>query len=177
MSYQQDTKLVGEGSVGKSKQGSSVSISSQGNTLAIGAPGDNNDFGALYTFRNNGTAWLEQGKLDGNDGTGLKQYQGCSVAISGNGNQIVSGGYGDNSSIGAMWIFGRSGNGPYWEQLGSKIVGTGYSGASQQGYSVQISLNGAVLASGAPCDDGGTGAVWVIIVPVLVKHIHKWGPS
>jgi hypothetical protein len=58
---------------------------------------------------------------------------GISVSLSADGNTLAVGGYADSSFIGATWIFTQSGG--IWTQQGSNLVGTGYSGASQQGVS------------------------------------------
>jgi hypothetical protein len=56
---------------------------------------------------------------------------GFFVSLSADGNTLAVGGTGDNSGIGATWIFIRT-NGT-WTQQGNKLVGTGYSGAANQG--------------------------------------------
>jgi hypothetical protein len=68
-------------------------------------------------------------------------FQGFSVASSADGNTAISGGYYDNSNIGAAWVFTRSGG--VWAQQGSKLVGTGAVGpyGAQQGTSVSLSDN------------------------------------
>src|ERR1700687_3563264 len=61
----------------------------------------------IYT-RSNGV-WVQQGgKLIGSGAVG-NASQGVSVALSGDGNTAIVGGYGDNSFIGAAWMFTRSG--------------------------------------------------------------------
>ena len=45
------------------------------------------------------------------------------MSLSSDGNTLAVGGYGDDSDIGATWIFTRSGS--TWTQQGSKLVGTG----------------------------------------------------
>ena len=55
--------------------------------------------------------------------------QGCSVALSADGNTAIVGGPVDNdSSTGAAWVFTRSGG--VWTQQGSKLVGTGAVGTA-----------------------------------------------
>src|SRR6516225_5127103 len=49
--------------------------------------------------------------------------QGSSVSLSADGNTAIVGGPGDNSNIGAAWVFTRSGG--VWTQQGDKLVGTG----------------------------------------------------
>ncbi len=46
-------------------------------------------------------------------------------------------------------------------QQGSKLVGTGATSGSQQGYAVAISADGGTIAVGANQDNGGAGAAWV----------------
>lgn len=99
-------------------------------------------------------------KLIGSNNIGAAN-QGYSVDISADGNTLVLGGYTDNNSIGAVWVFIR--NGTTWTQQGNKIVGSNNIGSSQQGYSVSISADGNTLAIGAPNDNNGLGAVWVFI--------------
>ena len=158
---QQGLKLVGTGAVGNSGQGSSVAVSADGNTLVEGGPGDNNSVGAVWIFNRIGPNWWQLGsKLVGTGGVGAT-LQGSSVAISSDGNTIVVGGRGDNNSIGAIWIFTRSGN--VWTQQGAKIVGAGYVGASLQGSSVAISADGNTVIGGGYQDNNGAGAVWIFI--------------
>src|SRR5262245_17717861 len=69
-------------------------------------------------------------------GTGENGFprEGLSVSLSADGNTAIVGGPGDNANAGAVWVFVRSGG--TWTQQGSKLVGTGASGAAQQGFSV-----------------------------------------
>jgi hypothetical protein len=46
-----------------------------------------------------------------------------SVSLSSDGNTAIVGGSGDNSGIGAAWVFTRSGG--VWTQQGDKLVGSG----------------------------------------------------
>ena len=48
------------------------------------------------------------------------------MALSGDGNTALIGGYADNTSVGAAWVFTRSGS--TWTQQGSKLTGGGESG-------------------------------------------------
>ena len=155
---QQGGQLVGSGYVASPVQGSGVALSFDGNTAAIGGNGDNSGIGATWVFTRSGGVWTQQGsKLVGSSPAGASS-QGSSVSLSTDGNTLISGGYGDNSAVGATWVFGRT-NGN-WTQLGSKLVGTNATGAPQQGWAVSLSGDGntaLVGASGA----GGNGASWV----------------
>jgi hypothetical protein len=79
--------------------------------------------------------FTQQGpKLVGSGGG--NSAQGDSVALSADGNTAIVGGPDDNGSIGAAWVFTRSGG--VWTQQGPKLVGTGAVGGFQ-GLSVALS--------------------------------------
>jgi len=83
------------------------------------------------------------------------------VAISGDGNTVVSGGPWDDT-IGAIYVFGRVGTA--WSQEGPKLVGTGGVGYPALGYSVAISTDGSTIASGGFQDSPkNVGAVWIFV--------------
>ncbi len=140
---QQGQKLVGTGAVAGADQGWSVAISADGNTVIVGGYRDNSFAGAAWVFTRSGSVWTQQGsKLVGTGATGTA-YQGWSVSISSDGNTAVVGGYLDNSSSGAVWVFTRSGG--VWTQQGSKLTGSGAVGAANQGFSVAISSDGNTI--------------------------------
>lgn len=159
---QQGTKLVGTGNVGPPSQGMSIALSADGNTAIVGGTSDNDSTGAAWIFTRTGSTWTQQGtKLVGTGatggigGTGL----GRSVSLSADGNTAIVGGYGDNSNIGAAWIFTRSDN--TWTQQGFKLVGTGRTGSARQGSSVSLSADGYTAIVGGPNDNNNVGAAWV----------------
>ena len=157
-SWSQQAKLVGTGATGAAKQGTGVAISANGNTAVVGGPADNANGGAVWVFTRNGTTWTQQGnKLVGSDAMGAAQ-QGISVAISGDGNTIASGGFADDGYKGAAWAFARYGSG--WAQVGEKITGNDYTGAARQGASLALSGNGSRLMMGGYQDNNRQGAVW-----------------
>jgi hypothetical protein len=161
---QQGGKLVGTGAVGTSFQGISVALSADGNTAFIGGEGDNNHAGAGWIFTQSGGLWSQQGsKLVGAGAIG-SAFQGDSVALSADGNTAIIGGHDDNSNLGAVWVFTRSGG--LWSQQGSKLVGTGAVGLgggnfSAQGSSVALSADGNTAIIGGDADNDLLGAVWV----------------
>ena len=170
-SSQQRPKLVGTGAVGSTNQGMSVALSADGNTAMVGGPGPNNadrdrspfagPAGAAWVFTRSSGGWRQQGgKLVGTTseyGGGLWS-QGASVAMSADGNTAIVGGPSDNRTMGAAWVFTRSGG--VWTQQGNKLVG---SGAGEpplplgQGMSVALSADGNTAIVGGW---GGEGA-WV----------------
>ena len=156
---QQGGKLAGTGAVGVAWQGRSVAISADGDTAIAGAPSDNSGAGAAWVFVRNGGAWSQQGgKLVGSGAVGAAR-QGCSVAISADGNTAIVGGFADGSHAGAAWVFAR--NGGVWSQQGDKLVGAGAGAFSAQGISVAISADGNTAVVGGPAEDSGAGASWV----------------
>ncbi|MEI7525772.1 MAG: hypothetical protein WCJ95_15630 [Mariniphaga sp.] len=102
---QQGDKLVGTGAVGAASQGVSVALSADGDIALTGGYLDNANTGAIWVFTRSGTTWTQQGtKLIGTGSVG-NAAQGNSIALSADGNTAMSGGYIDNTSIGAAWAF------------------------------------------------------------------------
>jgi len=102
---QQGTKLVGSGAVGGAQQGFSVSLSADGNTGAVSGYADNANTGAAWVFTRSGSSWTQLGtKLVGTGAVGAA-FQGFSVAISGDSATVIVGGFADNSSVGAAWVY------------------------------------------------------------------------
>jgi len=156
---QQGSKLVGTGAVGASSQGTSVSLSADGNTAVVGGYLDNSNAGAAWVYTRSGSTWTQQGsKLVGTGAVGAAR-QGHSVSLSDDGNTVIVGGPSDNSNAGAAWVFTRSGS--TWTQQGSKLVGTGATGAAYQGKSVSLSADGNTAMVGGPLDNSNAGAAWV----------------
>jgi hypothetical protein len=157
--WSQQAKLVGTGAAGSAQQGIAVALSSDGSTALVGGWGDNGFAGAAWVFTRSGTTWTQQGsKLVGTGATG-SAHQGWSVALSADGNTALVGGWGDDASRGATWVFTRSAG--VWTQQGSKLVGSGAVGNSLQGASVALTGDGNTAAVGGYGDDANTGAVWI----------------
>jgi hypothetical protein len=155
---QQGSKLLANDIIGAAQQGYSVSISADGNTAVVGGSIDNNYAGAAWIYTRSGSIWTQQGnKLVGKGAIG-NAFQGGSVSISAEGNTAIVGGNSDNKSIGAVWIYTRSGG--VWMQQGNKLVGSGGIGSSQQGYSVAMSADGNTAIFGALGDNSNIGAAW-----------------
>ena len=160
---QQGPKLVGAGAVGTATspvwQGQSVSLSADGNTALVGGTFDNFDVGAAWVWTRSGGVWTQQGpKLVGSGAIGGSR-QGWSVALSGDGNTALVGGFADNSQAGAAWVWTRSGG--VWTQQGPKLVGGGAVGSSFRGWSVSLSADGSTALVGGTTDNAVAGAAWV----------------
>jgi len=172
---QQGGKLVGTGFVINAAQGASVSLSSDGNTALIGGPQDNSAAGAVWVFTRSGGVWTQQGnKLVGTGAAG-PAHQGCLVSLSGDGTTALIGGYADNSNLGAAWVFTQSGG--VWTQQGVKLVGTGNTGSSLQGYGVALSTDGSTALIGGPSDNLQSGAAWAFAAGLVISFANDQNPS
>jgi len=156
---QQGDKLVGNAAAGTAWQGTSVALSADGNTALLGGPEDSSGIGAVWVFTRSGSAWTQQGNKLAGTGYIFSPAQGATVALSSDGSTALIGGFGDNSNVGAVWVFARSGT--TWTQQGSKLVGTGSVGMSQQGTSLALSADGKTALIGGSYDNSGEGAAWV----------------
>jgi len=104
------------------------------------------------------------------------------TGISDDGNTIAVGSSGDNSNIGAAWIFSRSGT--TWSEQ-QKIVATDAIGTVNQN-PVALSADGNTLVMSSATDNSGIGATWVftrnagtwteqqkIIAPDAIGNAHQ----
>jgi hypothetical protein len=161
--WTQQAELKGAEAGGKAAFGSSVSLSSDGNTALVGAPHDSGEPGAAWVFTRSGSAWSAQGtKLTGSEEIGESEF-GDSVALSSDGSTALIGGWGDNISIGAAWVFSRSGSA--WSQQGAKLTGAGEIGTGEFGYSVALSFDGNTAMIGSFTGEGAwaftrSGSTW-----------------
>jgi hypothetical protein len=143
---QQGSKLTASDENGTGHFGGSVAVSADGGTALIGGPFDNNSAGAAWVFTRSGSTWTQQGsKLTASDENGTGQF-GSRVALSADGNTALIGGIGDNSDVGAAWVFTRSGS--TWTQQGSKLTASDESDPGYFGYSVALSSDGATAMIG-----------------------------
>jgi FG-GAP repeat len=158
---QQGPALIGSGETGV-YLGASVALSGDGNTALIGQAGDGEDdsnVGAVWVFTRSGTTWTQQGsELTPTDETGAGGF-GSSVALSSEGNTALIGGSGDNSDVGAGWVFTSSDG--TWTQQGSKLTAGDETGAGGFGFSVALSSEGNTALIGGPYDNNYVGAAWV----------------
>jgi len=134
--------------------GFSVSISGDGNTFAAGAFLNNEiDFNAghVQVFDWTGTDWSQRG-LD-IDGKAANDRFGKSLAISKDGNTIVSGGnFNDETGLGGGNVRIFDWEGTIWSQRGANINGEAVE--DEFGSSVAISENGNTIAVGGRFNDG-----------------------
>jgi FG-GAP repeat len=116
-------------------------------------------------FTRSGSTWTQQGgKLTGGgeigDGPGNENGKfGTIVALSADGNTALIGGWNDDTSKGAAWVFTRAGS--TWSQQGPKLTGAGEIGEGRFGVAVALSADGDRALIGGLYDNGARGAAWV----------------
>jgi uncharacterized protein (TIGR03437 family) len=103
-------------------------------------------------FVQQGAKLVGTGAVDSPDGP----WEGYSVAVSGDGNTALVGGFQDNNFTGAVWTFTRSGS--TWTQQGSKLAG---GTLAYFGWSVALSSDGKTAIVGAPYSNYFGGGAWV----------------
>src|SRR4051812_7657914 len=101
--------------------GSDVELSANGDTAMIAG------LGQAWVFTRSAGVWTQQGpKLLGSGASGVGLNIASSLALSDDGNTALMGWPGENTGVGAAWVFTRS-NG-VWTQQGSKLTGSGEQG-------------------------------------------------
>jgi hypothetical protein len=155
--WTQQQKMVGTGGTTPSNQGRVVALSSDGNTALWGGYSDNSGVGSAWVWTRSGGTWTQQQQLIGTGATG-NASQGIAVSLAGDGNTALIGGYTDNTNVGAVWIWTRTGS--TWTQQ-QKIIGTGGTPSSSQGRAVALSTDGNTALIGAQTDNTNVGAAWV----------------
>ena len=137
--------------------GSAMALS--GDTLVVGAQragfGSSANRGAVYVFTRNGTSWSFQQKLTAYDGSSL-DFFGAVVAM--NGDTLVVGAHGDDTSKGSAYFFTRSGSVWSFQQ---KL--TAYDGAAQDFFGFSVALSSDTVAVGASGDNTNKGSVYVFV--------------
>ena len=104
-------------------------------------------------------ALTEQGSKLTGAGEVKKGAFGYAVALSGDGSTAIVGGPQDKNSVGAVWVYVRSGE--TWVPQGGKITATGEVGHGFFGVSVALSEDGDTALIGSPKDGKGEGAAYV----------------
>ncbi len=159
--------------------GFSVALNANGNTLAVGAPYEDSSTtginstpddsisysGAAYLFRYDGSSWVQQAYIKASN-TQIQDFFGVSLALSGDGNTLVVGAFGEGSTTtginsppeygggwsGAAYLLRYSGSS--WTQ--QAYIKASNNGPDRFGDAVDISIDGNTLAVGAPAEDSST---------------------
>ncbi|HEY4428202.1 MAG TPA: IPT/TIG domain-containing protein [Solirubrobacteraceae bacterium] len=162
---QQGPKLTASDEVGEGHLGGSAALSADGNTALLGGPGDNGYTGAAWMFTRTGSSWTQAGgKLTGEGEEGQGRF-GFSVAVSSDGTTALIGartdGGAEDPRAGAAWAFTLSGSS--WSPQGGKLTaGAATTPEAEFGYSVALSSDGGLALIGAPRDEAGLGAAWLL---------------
>ena len=137
---------------------SSVALSGDGNTLITGSI----NAGAAFVYTRSNGVWSAPPALLTGAGQNGTSYFGGSVAISSDGRTALVADPLDSGGAGAAWVFSNGVGG--WQQVGSKLVGSGavyppwpgciYSfcplfGAPTEASSVALSADGSTVLVGA----------------------------
>lgn len=136
--------------------GNSISLSSDGSTIAIGGTMSTNSFGPnkVKIFEWTGVSWIQKG----NEiiGEAIEDSFGYSLALSSDGNYIVSGGINnDENGTNSGHVRVHTYFDGDWIQVGEDI--NGESAGDRAGGSVDISSDGSKIAIGAAFSDGNDG--------------------
>ncbi len=148
--------------------GYSVGLSGNGDTLAVGTYDEDGGEGAVYVFTRKGTTWAQQTRLTASNAE-RGDSLGCSIAISDDGNTIVSGAFdedailsgiqppnagandeADDSSSGAAYVWVRK-DGKWSQQAYVKAFNARIN--DQFGWSLAISRDGNTIAVGSHLED------------------------
>ena len=146
--------------------GYSVGLNGSGDTLGVGAYGDDGRRGAVYVFTRNQGTWSQQMRLTGSNAA-PGDYLGCSLAISDDGNTIISGtvddkyntpdaGSPDKESLGGIYVFVRAA-GRWSQQAYLRAFNPRY--YDQFGLALAISRDGNTIAGGSHLEDSGAKGV------------------
>jgi FG-GAP repeat len=146
----------------KDRFGDAVAI--DGNYIIVGAPYDSLNTveynGSAYIFFYNGSTWAQEFKIFNPISSGVRDFFGNSVDISGD--MVIIGANqqddGANADEGRAWGFKR--NGASWSQMGLFTAPSGMAGAY---FGFSVSIYGNYIAVSAPFFDlpTGLGAIFV----------------
>jgi Flp pilus assembly pilin Flp len=135
-------------------QSGNVSLSANGYTVAIGAYGNDGNglsSGQVRVYQNSSGTWIQIG--NDIDGEVAGDQSGYSVSISGDGNIVAIGAFGNDGNglnSGNVRIFKNITG--VWTQIGTNI--NGEATVDMSGWNVSLSSDGKTVIIGAPGNDG-----------------------
>lgn len=172
--------------------GQSVSLSSDGKTLAVGAWAEDNagvgvtttaqindidesyNSGAVYLFRNVNDRWTQTAYIKSSN-TDQFDFFGYSISLSGDGNSLAVGAYGEDnaekgvitnssekndiglaSNSGAVYLFSNASG--EWDQI-AYLKASNSQSEDHFGFSVSLNDDGTSLAVGAYGEDNGFSGI------------------
>ncbi|MBI5479638.1 MAG: FG-GAP repeat protein [Deltaproteobacteria bacterium] len=150
--WSEQAKLLASDGAASDFFGHSVSVA--GETVVVGANNKDSGTGAAYVFVRSGTTWSEEAKLVASGGAGWRSF-GQAVSILGD--TVVVGAPNENISIGATYVFVRSGG--VWSQQARLLASDGVRGDL---FGLSASVSGDTAAVGAWGKSPG-GAAYVFV--------------
>ncbi|EKQ5898987.1 FG-GAP repeat protein [Vibrio parahaemolyticus] len=147
--WAQVTKLMASDGISRDQFGYSIAMNAD--TAIIGALGDD-DRGAAYVFKYNGSDWAQVTKLMASDGSSNDRF-GVSIAM--DADTAIIGALGDDD-IGAAYVYKNTGT--EWAQV-TKLTASDGSSVNSFGSSIAMDADTAII--GAYADDSWKGAAYV----------------
>ena len=156
--WTEETKLTPSNAKSSANFGASVSVS--GDYTIVGAPHHDVEGagyeGAVYIFRREGSAWVEQTALIGSHPEAYANF-GTSVSISDDyaiagAPRADAGEYGGYADAGAAYVFKRSGSS--WSEL---VRLTATDGQEYDEFGSSVAISGSYIIVGAPYGEGSGG--------------------
>jgi len=145
-SWVEEQKLLASDGAAQDLFGRSVGVCDD--IVVIGADGDDDDCGAAYVFRYDGSSWTEEQKLLASDREAGDLF-GYSAALSEN--AVVVGAEGDDDNgfhSGSAYVFRY--NGSSWVQEAKLLPSDG---AAEDRFGVAVAMSGDAVVVGVPSDD------------------------
>ena len=113
----------------------------------------------MWVYQRHNDIWTRGHKIvPRSSSTG--SFAGSAVAVSGDGDTVLIGGFFDRDLFGSAWVYTRRPNGA-WVQLGHKLHPAGSKREAAFGEAVALSRDGRTAVIGGPYDDINRGAVWL----------------
>ena len=151
-SWVSEATLIGSGITNESYFGHGLSIN--GDMITVGSYGENNETGAGYVFRYNGTAWVEEARLVPEDAVAGDNI-GCDIACYGN--QVAVG------AVGAEAVYLYEYTGTEW-RLRDTLVDPADNISSNSQFGAGLAFDSGTLLVGASLDSGSAnqaGAAYI----------------
>lgn len=164
-------KLRGSGETSTGLFGGAVALAANGRTLLVGAPNAHDGRGAAWIFVRAASDWRQEGgQLRASHELGPLGEFGSATALSANGHVAFIGGPSDNTDVGAVWVFGRSGH--VWKQQGPKLTARDERGRAGFGIQIAVAENGNAVLIGGWQDEHNRGAAWL-----FKRHGTVWAQT
>lgn len=127
VTWTEKVKFVTSDSAALSRVGDTVCMSADGATITAGGSQDGGNVGAIWTFTQSGSTWVQAGsKLVPNDAVGSTLIAAKGLSLSHDGRILAFTSSVDNTNVGALWIYERNNeyDGSFWNKK-QKIAGIG----------------------------------------------------